>query len=111
MPKLLSHPLTSWTSPSRPSPLLSSFIGFFDIKLGVTIISLLALLNKVAGIYGIMAVFTGVSLAQVTRNSSCRHTTQLALLTYCRPFDPQAINVHLQYPNYRSSNLRSPSNW
>ncbi|EGG02536.1 uncharacterized protein MELLADRAFT_117555 [Melampsora larici-populina 98AG31] len=73
MPKLLSHPFTfAFTSSthsnhSKPSIfLLSSFIGFFDIKLGVTIISLLALLNKVAGIYGVLAVFTGVSLAQLS---------------------------------------------
>ncbi|KAG0141312.1 hypothetical protein CROQUDRAFT_663978 [Cronartium quercuum f. sp. fusiforme G11] len=66
MPKLLSHPFAAWTSFSRPPPLLKSFIGFFDIKQGVTFISLLALLNKVAGIYGILAVFTGVSLAQVS---------------------------------------------
>lgn len=48
-----------------PIPLLSSFVGFFDIKLGVTIISLLSLLNKVAGVYGVLAVFTGGSLTQV----------------------------------------------
>ncbi|CAH7689659.1 Inositolphosphorylceramide synthase subunit Kei1-domain-containing protein [Phakopsora pachyrhizi] len=51
---------------NRSIPLLSSFLGFFDIKLGVTIISLLSLLNKVAGIYGILAVFTGGSLSQVS---------------------------------------------
>ncbi|KAH9822452.1 Inositolphosphorylceramide synthase subunit Kei1-domain-containing protein [Melampsora americana] len=72
MPKFLSHPFsfnlnTNTNHQSSSSTLLlSSFIGFFDIKLGVTIISLLALLNKVAGIYGVLAVFTGVSLAQLS---------------------------------------------
>lgn len=77
MPKLLSHPFASWswTNSARLSPLLSSFIGFFDIKLGVTIISLLALLNKVAGIYGILAVFTGVNLIQVGHYISFQHST------------------------------------
>lgn len=49
-----------------PIPLLGSFLGFFDIKLGVTIIYLLSLLNKVAGVYGILAIFTGASLTQVS---------------------------------------------
>lgn len=60
MLKPLSYP---W---SRSLPLLSSFLGFFDIKLGVTIISLLSLLNKVAGVYGILAIFSGGSWAQLS---------------------------------------------
>ncbi|KAM0748757.1 DUF1753-domain-containing protein [Meredithblackwellia eburnea MCA 4105] len=39
-------------------PLATSFAGR-DLKLGVSVISLFALLNKVAGAYGILAVFTG----------------------------------------------------
>ncbi|THH09928.1 hypothetical protein EW145_g1688 [Phellinidium pouzarii] len=49
----------------RPRP-LNSFLGFVDIKLGVTIVFLFALLNKVAGVYGLIAVFTGGSFAQVS---------------------------------------------
>jgi len=37
-----------------------------DIKTGVTIALLFAVLNKVAGVYGLIAVFTGGSLAQVS---------------------------------------------
>ncbi|GAA95030.1 uncharacterized protein L969DRAFT_95993 [Mixia osmundae IAM 14324] len=51
--------------PSR-LPLLTSFIGLFDIKIGATIITLFALLNKVAGVYGIIAVFHGGTFAQVS---------------------------------------------
>ncbi|KAI0766695.1 DUF1753-domain-containing protein [Trametes elegans] len=47
---------------------LSSFLGFLDIKTGVTIALLFALLNKVAGVYGLVAVLTGAggSAAQLT---------------------------------------------
>ncbi|KAI0708804.1 Inositolphosphorylceramide synthase subunit Kei1-domain-containing protein [Cerioporus squamosus] len=47
---------------------LSSFLGFLDIKTGVTIALLFALLNKVAGVYGLVAVLTGAggSLAQLS---------------------------------------------
>jgi len=37
-----------------------------DMKTGVTIALLFALLNKVAGVYGLIAVFTGGSLAQLS---------------------------------------------
>ncbi|KAI5124279.1 hypothetical protein M0805_005126 [Coniferiporia weirii] len=49
----------------RPRP-LNSFLGLVDIKLGVTIVLLFALLNKVAGVYGLIAVFTGGSFAQLS---------------------------------------------
>ncbi|KAJ3522893.1 hypothetical protein NM688_g8806 [Phlebia brevispora] len=47
---------------------LSSFLGFLDIKTGVIIAILFALLNKVAGVYGLVAVLTGAggSAAQLT---------------------------------------------
>ncbi|KZT25255.1 DUF1753-domain-containing protein [Neolentinus lepideus HHB14362 ss-1] len=47
---------------------LSSFLGFFDIKTGVVIALLFALLNKVAGIYGLLAFLMGAggSLAQLS---------------------------------------------
>lgn len=48
------------------SYLLTSFIGVMDIKIGVTIVTLFALLNKVAGVYGVLAVFTGGTFAQVS---------------------------------------------
>ena len=54
------------TTARRPMPLFGSFVGLFDIKLGVTIISLLALLNKAAGLYGILAVFTGGTIVQIS---------------------------------------------
>ncbi|KZV92367.1 DUF1753-domain-containing protein, partial [Exidia glandulosa HHB12029] len=49
----------------RPRP-FRSFLGFMDLKTGVTIALLFALLNKVAGVYGLIAVFTGGSLAQLS---------------------------------------------
>jgi hypothetical protein len=45
---------------------LSVFLYGVDLKLGATLVSLLGLLNKVAGVYGIMAVFTGGTFAQVS---------------------------------------------
>lgn len=37
-----------------------------NLVLGVTIALLFALLNKVSGVYGLIAVFTGGSLAQLS---------------------------------------------
>ncbi|KAK7687812.1 hypothetical protein QCA50_009031 [Cerrena zonata] len=47
---------------------LSSFLGFLDLKTGVTCALLFALLNKVAGVYGLIAVLTGAggSAAQLS---------------------------------------------
>ncbi|KAG8921105.1 hypothetical protein FRC02_000441, partial [Tulasnella sp. 418] len=45
---------------------VSSFLGFLDIKTGVKIVLLFAVFNKVAGIYGLIAIFTGGTLAQVS---------------------------------------------
>ncbi|KAF9480509.1 DUF1753-domain-containing protein [Pholiota conissans] len=47
---------------------LSSFFGLLDLKTGVTIALLFALLNKVAGVYGLIAVLTGAggSFAQLS---------------------------------------------
>lgn len=64
MLKPLSYPWT--TNHHKSIRLLSSFLGFFDIKLGVTIICLVSLLNKVVGFYGILAVFHGGNLTQIS---------------------------------------------
>ncbi|KAF9531712.1 DUF1753-domain-containing protein [Crepidotus variabilis] len=47
---------------------LSSFLGLLDLKTGVTMAILFALVNKVAGVYGIIAVLTGAggSFAQLS---------------------------------------------
>ncbi|PWN90612.1 DUF1753-domain-containing protein [Acaromyces ingoldii] len=45
---------------------LTSFLGVMDLKLGVTLITLFALFNKVAGVYGILSLFQGGSFAQVS---------------------------------------------
>ncbi|KAG8897469.1 hypothetical protein FRB99_008127 [Tulasnella sp. 403] len=45
---------------------LSSCLGFIELKIGVKIAILFAVLNKVAGVYGLIAVFTGGSLAQLS---------------------------------------------
>ncbi|TFK26251.1 DUF1753-domain-containing protein [Coprinopsis marcescibilis] len=47
---------------------LSSFLGFVDLKTGVIVALIFALLNKVAGVYGLIAVLTGAggSFAQVS---------------------------------------------
>jgi len=53
--------------PERVWP-LASFLGFLDLKTGVQISLLFALLNKVAGVYGIVALVTGAggTLAQLS---------------------------------------------
>jgi len=47
-------------------PLQSFFFTVFDLKLGSEIITWFAILNKVAGFYGLLAVFTGGTLAQLS---------------------------------------------
>ncbi|KAF8268697.1 Inositolphosphorylceramide synthase subunit Kei1-domain-containing protein [Lactarius quietus] len=51
----------------RPRP-FSSVLGFLDLKTGVTVVVLFAVLNKVAGVYGLMAMLTGAggNAAQLT---------------------------------------------
>ncbi|GJE91234.1 hypothetical protein PsYK624_073830 [Phanerochaete sordida] len=46
----------------------SSFLGYYDIKIGVTCAILFAVLNKVAGVYGLISVLTGagVTAAQLS---------------------------------------------
>lgn len=47
---------------------LSSFVGILDLKTGVTVVLLFALLNKVAGVYGLISLLTGAgaSAAQLS---------------------------------------------
>jgi hypothetical protein len=47
-------------------PFQSFFFSLFDLKLGSEIITWFAILNKVAGFYGLLAVFTGGTLAQLS---------------------------------------------
>ncbi|EIN09653.1 DUF1753-domain-containing protein [Punctularia strigosozonata HHB-11173 SS5] len=51
----------------KPRP-ASSFLGCLDLKIGVTVALLFALLNKVAGVYGLIAALTGAggSFAQIS---------------------------------------------
>ena len=44
---------------------LTSVLGF-DLKLGASVIILIGMLNKVAGFYGVLTVFTGGTLAQIS---------------------------------------------
>jgi len=47
--------------------LFNSFLGILDLKLGVTVISFFAVLNKLAGVYGVLALFTGAgTFAQIS---------------------------------------------
>ncbi|CAK9786177.1 DUF1753-domain-containing protein [Cutaneotrichosporon oleaginosum] len=50
----------------QPGAVFSSFFGILDIKLGCEIILLFALINKVAGVYGLITVIVGGSFAQIT---------------------------------------------
>ncbi|KAI0306113.1 Inositolphosphorylceramide synthase subunit Kei1-domain-containing protein [Multifurca ochricompacta] len=51
----------------RPRP-FASMLGFLDLKTGVTLVVLFAVLNKVAGVYGLIAMLTGAggNAAQLT---------------------------------------------
>ncbi|EPQ28153.1 uncharacterized protein PFL1_04480 [Pseudozyma flocculosa PF-1] len=53
--------------PSLPSfhHAITTFLGFMDLKIGAQILTLFALFNKIAGVYGIIAVFQGGTLTQV----------------------------------------------
>lgn len=45
---------------------ITSFFGFLDIKVGAQIITLFSLLNKIAGAYGILAIFLGGTFSQLS---------------------------------------------
>ncbi|WFC94590.1 hypothetical protein MBRA1_001223 [Malassezia brasiliensis] len=45
---------------------ITSFLGFMDIKVGSQILTLFSLFNKIAGIYGIIAIFQGGTIAQLS---------------------------------------------
>lgn len=47
-------------------PLFSSFFLTLDLKLGCTILTLFNLFNKSAGIFGLLAIFQGGTLAQLS---------------------------------------------
>lgn len=49
----------------RPRP-FRSFLSVLDLKIGVQLALYFAILNKVAGVYGLIALFTGGSLAQLS---------------------------------------------
>ncbi|ADV20204.1 hypothetical protein I315_01752 [Cryptococcus gattii Ru294] len=51
-------------SPQRAA-IFTSFLGLLDIKLGAEIILLFGLINKVAGLYGLITIFVGGSFAQL----------------------------------------------
>ncbi|EIW65733.1 hypothetical protein M231_04271 [Tremella mesenterica] len=51
--------------PLRPEAVFSSFLGLLDIKLGSEIILLFGLINKVAGLYGLITIFVGGSFLQL----------------------------------------------
>jgi len=64
MTRLYIRPPSQWL-PTFIFP-VSSFIGLMDLKIGCSIITLFALFNKIAGVYGIIAVFQGGTLAQLS---------------------------------------------
>lgn len=49
----------------RPDAFFTSFLGLLDIKLGCEIILLFGLINKVAGVYGLITVFVGGTFPQL----------------------------------------------
>ncbi|KAI9639607.1 Inositolphosphorylceramide synthase subunit Kei1-domain-containing protein [Dioszegia hungarica] len=48
----------------QPGAILDSFLGILDIKLGCEIVLLFGLINKVAGVYGLITIFVGGSFLQ-----------------------------------------------
>ncbi|PWN97565.1 DUF1753-domain-containing protein [Tilletiopsis washingtonensis] len=55
-----------WFRPPAVQLYISSFLGLLDLKTGALIISLFALFNKTAGVFGLLAVFQGGSVAQIS---------------------------------------------
>ncbi|KAL7421769.1 hypothetical protein Q5752_003540 [Cryptotrichosporon argae] len=49
----------------QPDAVFSSFLGILDIKLGCEIVLLFGLINKVAGVYGLITIFVGGSFLQL----------------------------------------------
>jgi len=49
-----------------PALPLATFFKLLDLKLGSEILTFFLILNKVAGVYGLLAVFFGASFAQVS---------------------------------------------
>ncbi|KAK8864234.1 hypothetical protein IAR55_001480 [Kwoniella newhampshirensis] len=49
----------------RASEIFGSFLGLLDIKLGAEIILLFGLINKVAGLYGLITILVGGSFVQL----------------------------------------------
>lgn len=52
--------------PRAPIWPLTNFAGLMELKTGTTVILLFSLLNKVAGVYGLIAIITGGSIAQLS---------------------------------------------
>ncbi|KAK1924417.1 Inositolphosphorylceramide synthase subunit Kei1-domain-containing protein [Papiliotrema laurentii] len=50
---------------ASPGAVFNSFLGALDIKLGAEIVLLFGLINKVAGLYGLVVIFIGGSLTQI----------------------------------------------
>ncbi|KAK4687855.1 inositol phosphorylceramide synthase regulatory subunit, partial [Tremellales sp. Uapishka_1] len=50
----------------RPDAMFGSFLGLLDIKLGCEIILLFGLVNKVAGVYGLITILVGGSFVQLS---------------------------------------------
>ncbi|KAJ9112806.1 hypothetical protein QFC20_002134 [Naganishia adeliensis] len=50
----------------QPSAIFNSFLGVLDIKSGAQIILLFGVLNKVAGVYGLLSAFTGGTIGQLS---------------------------------------------
>ena len=48
----------------QPGAVFASFLGILDIKLGCELILLFGLINKVAGVYGLITVFVGGTFVQ-----------------------------------------------
>ncbi|WWC70402.1 uncharacterized protein I206_104352 [Kwoniella pini CBS 10737] len=51
--------------PGGTGPIFSSFLGLLDIKLGAEIILLFGLINKAAGLYGLITILVGGSFVQL----------------------------------------------
>ncbi|WWC94000.1 hypothetical protein V866_000838 [Kwoniella sp. B9012] len=51
--------------PGGSNPVFSSFLGLLDIKLGAEIVLLFGLVNKVAGLYGLITILVGGSFVQL----------------------------------------------
>lgn len=75
---------------SLTPPHLQTFLYLMSLRTGTTLITLLNTINKVSGLYGILALLTGFSLSSLQLSMYLYSLSALGLLVYLSPHIRQA---------------------